>query len=407
MSRERAIVVTPRAPWPQDDGGRIGLWQTVWAAAQEWDVTLLALVPPAELDDPVPPEVTALGVDVVRIAHRPPPTWRAAVQGAWGRWPYTITRFQNPQLDARLRDLVARERPRFVLLNHLALGTYAASARPAAVVLREHNVESLWMERFASGPLPPWTRAYARHQAVRIAHAERELCEAADLVLAIHDEERELLARLAPRARVETVPVGIDPARFLPRAVADPPIVLVVGAFGWPPNADGLRRFLVEGWPALRTAAPHVRLRVAGKDLAPALRKEIDAAGGEAVGYVEDIAVEFAMARVLLVPLWVGAGSRVKIIEGAMAGVPVVSTSQGAEGLGFVDGHELLIDDLPAGLARGVLRLVADPAEAERIAAAARVLALERFALSAVAARANALCRSAVPRATEQTAAAP
>src|SRR5262249_28541990 len=140
VSRERAVVVTPRAPWPQDDGGRIGLWQTVWAAAQAWDVVLLTLVPPEEAHASVPSEVTALVAEVVRVPHRPPPTALAALRGTWGRWPYTLTRFRNAELARRLRAVVARDRPRFVFLNHLALGIYEADARPAPVVLREHNV---------------------------------------------------------------------------------------------------------------------------------------------------------------------------------------------------------------------------------------------------------------------------
>src|SRR6266850_1104862 len=209
-ARRAAIVATPRFPWPLDDGGRIALWQTLWSAARAYDVTLVSFVPPGTEHDPIPTQVRNLGVEVVRVPHRPPTAIAAALQGLLGRWPYTLARYRDPAFEDALRDIARSRRPAFALLNHLHLATYAEALEPLPVILRQHNVEHLWMRRFAeSRGLSP-VGLYARIQARRLRAAEAALCGRAILVLAIQDREAGTLRELAPGARVETLPVGID-----------------------------------------------------------------------------------------------------------------------------------------------------------------------------------------------------
>lgn len=398
MPRERAIVVTPRVPWPQDDGGRIVQWQTVWSAAQRWDVTLLALVPPEEMALPIPPEAQALGLRVERIPHRPPATWAAALAGLFGPWPFPLSRYRNPRLAHRLRELVAAERPRFVLFNHLHTGVYAADARPAAVVLFEHNIEYLWLERFAESVRNPLQRRFLRGQAGKMRRVETRLCAAADLVLAIQPEEADLLRNAVPGARIESLPLGLAPSRFADPAPIDPPVVLVVGSWNWIPNAQGLRRFLVEGARALLEAGAPVRIRVVGKGMSSELVEEVRSAGADPVGYVDDIRAELVAARLMIVPLWVGAGLRVKIVEAFACGLPVVATPLACEGLGVEDGREILLGDTPSELSARACELLRDPARAREVGLAGRARAQTDFALSSVAERMNDWCAAAAAR---------
>jgi glycosyltransferase involved in cell wall biosynthesis len=393
--RPRAVVVTPRTPWPLDDGGRIGLWQSLWSVAQEHDTTLVTLVLPGEEALPVPAEVGALGVEVVRVPHRPPPLPVALARGVLGRWPFTLTRFHSRALEDALRGVVARARPRFVHLNHLAMATHVGALAGPALVLREHNLEYRWLERYAERRRNPLERAFVSDQARRVRRAEGRLCGRMDLVLAIQDGEAEVLRALAPGVRVEVVPVGVDFRRFRAPRPASPPIVLLIGSYAWQPNADGALRFLEHGWPRVRARAPGARLRVVGKGLPAALAEAARGAGAEPVGYVEDAAPEFAAASALVVPLWTGAGTRVKIVEALAARVPVVSTALGAEGLGLEDGVHALLADEPGALGDSVARLLAEPALAARLAASGHALAEARFSLESVARRTNALCGEA------------
>lgn len=394
MNRPRAIVLTTRLPWPLDDGGHIGNYQTVWSLSRAYDTTLLTFVPPADLAAPVPAGLSDLGLRVVRVAHRPPAMPVAALRGLLGRWPYTLARYRSAEFDAALRRLVAETRPAFAFVNALHLTTYLNSLDGVPAVLRAPNLEHLWLERYADRLANPFVRAYARHQARRIESTEAERCGRCRLVLAIRDEEAEVLRRLAPGIRVETLPLGIDMTRYRPREPASPPIVALIGSWEWAPNVDGAREFLARGWPRLRARVPGVRLRLVGKRVSPEFGEAARRAGADVVGYVEDMTLEFARASALVVPLWMGSGVRVKIIEALAARVPVASTTLGAEGLGLRHGVHLALAETAETLGDAVAGLVEQPEHAQSLADAGHRHVHAAFDLSSVARRTLDLCAS-------------
>ena len=185
--------------------------------------------------------------------------------------------------------------------------------------------------------------------------------------------------RLAPprTTRVSVVPNGypvVDPLSQHRRA-GTPPVVLFQGTLRYPPNADAARFLVDEVGPALRALVPDARLRLVGLTT-PALAGLDDPPDVTLVGQVPDLGVELAAADLVLVPIRFGSGTRVKIIEAFAHGVPVVSTTLGAEGLGAVDGEHLLLGDDPASLARACARLLTDEGLRTRIVAAAHDLFL-------------------------------
>jgi len=386
MARRAALVLTPRLPWPLDDGGRIVLWQSLWAASRDHDVTLVSFVPRGTEGDPLPEPLRALTVKVVRVPHCPPPLLVAVIRGDLGRWPYTLARYQDAKFARAVRDQVAATRPEYALVNNLHLAPYVEALGDVPMILRQQNVEHIWMQR-----LFPTLRAlpavvYARRQARRLRCAERELCTRAALTLAIQGGEAEALRVLAPSARVRTVPIGVDLSRFHEPSPAAPPVVLLPGSFSWVPNVDGALRFLAEGWPRVRAAVPTARLRIAGKAPPSRLREAAGRAAGVTLAAdVPSMEDEFATATVVVVPLWVGAGARVKIVEAMAARVPVAATPLAVEGLALEPELHYACADDAASLGEQVAALLGNPAERTRLAATGRALAEARWSLEAAA----------------------
>jgi len=392
VSRPRALVLTTRLPWPLDDGGHIGNYQTLWSLSRQYDTTLLSFVPRSEVAAPAPDGLAALGIRLVRVAHRPPPMPVALLQGLFGRWPYTLARYRSAEFDAALRRLVAEVRPAFAFINALHLTTYLDALGGVPAVLRAHNLEHLWLARYAARLKNPLARLYARDQARRIERIEAERCSRCRLVLAIRDEEAAVLRILAPRTRVETVPLGIDMDRYRPRAPESPPVVALVGSWEWAPNVDGARAFLARGWPRVRARVPAARLQLVGKRIAPEFGEFARRAGADVVGYVDDMSVVFAHASALVVPLWMGSGVRVKIVEALAARLPVVTTSMGAEGLGLADGVHATFAETPEALGDSVSEMLEQPGRAQALADAGRAHVRERYSLTSVARRMTDLC---------------
>lgn len=396
MARPRALVLTPRFPWPLDDGGRVVSWQGLWSASRTHDVTLVAFVPPGTERDSVPDPVREVAPRVVRVPFRPPPAAIAALRGLFGRWPYTLARFQDPSFAAAIRGRVAADAPEYALVNHLHLAPYADALGRVPLVLREHNVEHLWMERYASGLGSGPRAAYARIQATRLRDAERSLCARAALVLAIQEGEAAALRALAPAARVETLPIGVDLERFHEPSPSRTPVVLLPASFGWEPNVAGAIRFLDEGWPRVRARHPEARLRVAGKAPPANLRAAAERAGAEVRADVPSMEAEFAEATVIVVPLWVGAGARVKIVEAMASHTPVIATRLAAEGLDLEPETHYVAGETPEDLADGISMLLESPRERDRLAFVGRSLAETRWSLEAVSRRQAALIAKAL-----------
>ena len=290
-----------------------------------------------------------------------------------------------------LRERVAVLTPSYVLANHLHMASYVEAIGDTPMILRQHNVEHLWMERYARERGFTPSGLYARSQAVRLKRAEAFLCRAAALTLAIQEGEAVILRALAPEARVATLPIGIDLSRYPPRRPSEPPVLLLAASFSWPPNVEGALRFLAEGWPRVQAGAPEARLRLAGKSPPASVVRAANKAGAEVAADVPSMPEEFARATLLLVPLWLGAGARVKIVEALAARLPVVATPFACDGLGLTPGVHYLEGETAAELADRALALLRDPARGDAPARAGRAVAEERWSLPAVARLQNEL----------------
>lgn len=396
MARSAALVLTTRFPFPLNDGGRIVLWQSVAATSRAHDVTLVSFVPPGTESGPIPKVVSAACARVIRVPHNPPSAPLAAWRGLMGRWPYTLARYQDPAFGWAITEAVKHDRPAFALVNHLHLAPYYEALEGVPMILREHNLEHRWMERYAQSRGVSPAGLYARLQAGRLRGAERELSERAALVLTIQEGEAAALRALAPRARVRTLPIAVELSRFLEPSPTAQPVVLLPGSFSWPPNTEGAIRFLERGWPRVRAGAPNARLRIAGKEPPPSLIAAAARAGAEVAADVPSMEEELSQATVVVVPLWVGAGARVKIVEAMASRVPVVATPAAAEGLELEPGLHYFSGESPEALGESVLELIHCSGERLRLAAQGLALAKSRWSLESVARQQEQMIREAL-----------
>lgn len=292
--------------------------------------------------------------------------------------PWALLR-PDPAAAAWAADEVARLAPDWVIGNYFnaaeafpALPPRAAGGPSTAILT--HDVFALRRDSLAALGRPPDFDA-------AMIPRETAAFRAADLVLAIKPEEAAHAAAAAPGTAVATLPFAVDaPAQDL--AGPRPPVALFVGAAN-PPNVDALAWLLAEIWPAVRARNPAARLRVAGRvaESHPGPWPE----GAEAVGFVPDLAPEYAGAAVVLAPIRFGSGVKIKLVEGLAHGLPAVATPGGAEGIGPLPAPVLRVADTAGGLAAAVAEALADP-EAAATRARARAEAAARWGRAAVAA---------------------
>ena len=391
------IAVTSEIPWPLDSGGHLRTYHLLRAVAARMAVRL---VTPAAHDRAHDGrralEDTGLEPHLVPMPPRNVAHESAKVVGAaLRREPYVLyARHRRRSVSRLLERELARHRADALYLDHLDALVYAHDGGDIPIVLDMHNVYSRIASR-AAAETGGLRRLYLEGQARLLQRMEQRAMRIAHTVFAVSDEESRYFRDLGAK-RVVLVPNGVDCATFasLPiTARPGPPTIVYVGALSWPPNASAARFLATEVLPAVQQRLPAARLVIVGKDPSQevlALARPDNQV--TVAANVADVTPYYRDAHVLAVPLQTGGGTRLKILEAFAAGVPVVSTAVGCEGLAVRDDEHLVVADRDH-FASAIVQLLLDSDRSRDLAERARSFAQARYdwgAIGAVAAEAVA-----------------
>jgi glycosyltransferase involved in cell wall biosynthesis len=287
-------------------------------------------------------------------------------------------------LQGRRFDVVNLE---FPYLAHFRLKQSPLGTPPPPLVIDAHEIAYDLVRQFAGNGPSLGRRLYAAVDWRKLRREELAAFRAAEGVCTCSVADQQRVLGEVPAARTAVIPNAADVDFYQPRQ-SDPPndghTVVFFGLMSTVPNIDGVLWFLREVWPRIAAERPQARCKIIG---ARPPQSVLDFAGPlvEITGFVDDLRPHLASAAALVVPLRLGGGTRLKIVEGMAMCKAIVSTTLGAEGIEAVPERDILIADEPAGFAASVVRLLDDPAMAARIGRAARQLAVERYAWSGAA----------------------
>jgi len=302
-------------------------------------------------------------------------------------------RYDVPALQRAIDRVLREERfdvvnLEFPYLGHLRFRQAPRGAAPPALVVDSHEIAYELVRQFASGANSAGRRFYAALDWRKLRREEIAAYRAADGVSACSALDAEKIRAQVPGARTMVIPNAADVEFYQPRPSDPPPdgrTVVFFGLMTTIPNVDGVHWFMREIWPRIEGRRPDALCKIIGSRPP---RSVLDLQGPKVAvtGFVEDLRPHLASAAAIVVPLRLGGGTRLKIVEGMAMRKAIVSTTLGAEGIEAAPGQDLLIADQPDEFAASVVRLLDDPALAERIGAAARKLAVEKYAWSAAGA---------------------
>jgi glycosyltransferase involved in cell wall biosynthesis len=243
----------------------------------------------------------------------------------------------------------------------------------ADCVLFQHNVETTIFERHARHGRTPLHRWFFGDQARRMREYEGRMCRDAQHVIAVSALDAQRMREMFQIDRVSDVATGVDVDYFRPPADRRPEIDFVfVGSMDWLPNSEGVVWFAREILPLIRQRKPDCRVAIVGRQPGPEVLALAAADPGiQVTGTVPDVRPYLWNAKVSILPLRVGGGTRLKVYEAMAAGLPLVSTTVGVEGLMGEPGRDLLIADSPADFADRCVELLDDPTRARQMGDAA------------------------------------
>jgi glycosyltransferase involved in cell wall biosynthesis len=369
-------------PYPPDGGVTIRSYNILRLLARRFDITLICLYRRATSRS-VEQSTTALArlattfVYPIEQEHSRARLLADHVLSVATGVVYTRYAYSNRSLRARLRSELASRSFAMVHVDSLDLSSYLPEIRGIPVACTHHNVESALLERRARLAPRSARAAYFRLQATLMRREERLWAPRVGLNVMVSDADATLLRRDVPDARTVVIPNGVDTTEFRPGDGPERGIVFV-GGMTWFPNRDALEYFASDLLPRLRAIGVDAPVTWVGRAL-PGAAEHYAPSGIKLTGYVDDVKPAVQAAACYVVPLRVGGGTRLKILDAWAMGKAIVSTSVGCEGLDARDGWNILIRDDPDAFAEAVRRVLEDRQLRERLEANARATAEQQY----------------------------
>ena len=376
------MILCPECPYPAAGGGALRTASLVEYLAERYALDAVVFRSAGAPD----PRETALRRRARRILvlelpyhrrHRAARAWRN-LRRLWRGVPPLVERFSG--FEDEVRAFASGTDYRLAVVEHFWCAPYAAALRAPGrrLVLDLHNVESAL--HAGCGDAETWPLSAVHRRFARICRRlERRWLPEYSLVLTASEADARRTVELCPDARVAVYPNTIPWVRLPERAADGPLAVVFSGNLEYHPNQAAVRWFRREIWPRLRERHPELVWRLIGKNPEAVRRYASGDARIELVGPVDDAVAEIAKATVAVAPLLAGSGTRVKILEAWAAGVPVISTPIGAEGLEGAPGRELVLAETAEEFAAAVDDLLRDAEKRRKLARAGRRLFESRY----------------------------
>jgi glycosyltransferase involved in cell wall biosynthesis len=346
-----------------DHGHRVEVWNV---SEEDWDA---GAVPD--------------GVIVRWLPARRRDGWRAKLAALASPLPEEAWRAAHPSV-AQALDTVAQGAFDVAIVEQAHLGAHADRLGQLSIplVLDAQNIESLLTRQLARGAARAAHRARLAADAAKYARLERRLFASAAMVAVTSEQDAARARAMAPGAHVEVHRSGVDLEFFewTDHSSAAGARMVMTGTLGYPPNLDAALWTHDAVLPAIRAAVPGATVSLVGHSAPDQLRRlHAPSAGFTVVGQVPDVRPYLADADTFLMPLRAGSGTRLKAVEALAAGIPIVSTALGVEGLGLVERGLVLLAERPDEFAAAVARLVSDEELRRRLSLEGRAYVEREF----------------------------
>lgn len=377
----RVLFLSYWFPYPLSNGSRIRIYNFMKALSSRHQVFLISLLQP----ESNPEDATALA-DICTVVslhqeRRFATNSLKSVAGLFSARPRSAVATYDPAVRAAVQQAIKRINPHVIVVSTLGVVEYVLGQEQIPSVLLDHNCEFALLKRSAAlvpNRLKRWRYALGWR---KFARWEAKICQQFTAVVMPTLDDHAEMRNFAPHLNnIHVIPNGADAEHFDPTQWSPRPEQLLYnGPVTYHANLDAVEYYAAAIYPLLRTKFPQLKLLVTGHTYGADIQRVQECPGIEFTGYVSDIRDLLYQSALCVVPLRKGAGMRLKIPEAMAAGVPVVSTALGAEGLTAQHEEHLLLADTPAAFAAAVERVLTEQALAQRLHTNARRLIEEQY----------------------------
>lgn len=372
----KILQLSPQFPFPHDDGGKIGIANlTKEFSKLGHDVTFVCFsgqdVPVQHLQE------AEKWARIIVIPHSTRNSLKRIFSAVLFNKSLYLSKHFSTSIATKLREVLKSEQFDAIQCDHSAmapLGFFAQTFLKAPVGIRVHNVEWVIWQRYADN-LPKFSlkRIFIQQQARLLKNAEKEFFKKADVNFAVSEKDKDRALETSPGANVVFAGLGVNTEEWTPddSITRDPFELVLATTFAWIHNADGVEWFLKNVWPMVKQRIPQMHLTLIGKE-PPAWLDSFKNHGVSVTGYVDTVPPFVNRAAASIVPLFVGSGTRIKILEAMAMETPVVATKIAAEGIWASESEGLFVVENAEDFAVKIIELCTNPAFQKEVGKAAR-----------------------------------
>ncbi len=341
----KILFVSALLPYPPHQGGQVRMYNLLKQVAKHHEITLFSFIRTEDEKQYVKKLDFCTRVVTVLRGNAWQP--RYIFSAALGTKSFLYTTYENSKMRQAISDELSGNQYDLIHLEP----SYVWPSLPKTdipVVVTEHNIEFSIYQGYVAQYRYPFLRPLLYWDVMKLRWWEKHIWKKASHVITVSESDRDTIGNATNIACVHVVPNGVNLTQFTFRPKKKPgKRILFVGYFGWLQNRDALAYLLDVLWPKIIQSEKDMTLRVVGKKLPKHMREKVADVGGTYGEEVEDIVAEYHNADCLLAPIRIGGGTRYKILEAMATGLPVVTTTVGAQGLAVTANQEILVADDP------------------------------------------------------------
>jgi len=371
----RILQLVPRFPFPEDDGGKIGIANIYKEFAKKGHEVTLFSLNHLRLDDSSVKYAEQFG-KVIILNSDTKNNLKNIVKAFLANKSIYINKHNHKSvynfIDDLLSNLSKHEKYDIVHADHTCmspLAIYIAKKLNIPVGQRLHNIEYKIWERYVDGlsRLNP-KYYYLKYQARLLQNEEQNIFNQIDVGFAITKTDMKIARTISPSANIILASAGVDLDIFKinPKLKKNKNQLVIATTFNWVHNIEGLKWFINQVLPLIKQEIPDISLRIIGKN-PPSEFNNFNNLGVEVLGYVKSVIPYLQQANIYIAPLFVGSGIRIKILEALAMGLPVIATTVSAEGIEIDQNSGLFICNDPKEQAKNIIGLLKNPENIDKL----------------------------------------
>lgn len=353
----RILMLTSEVPYPPTDSNRAVVYHLVRDFQKKHEVSLVAI---GGGDAPEDVEVVrGLVHELVVVPHEIKKTFGRRVASLLSVWPFGVLLYRNAAVAAAVEKLLVTREFDVILGGNINMAQYTAELKRIPKIIAPLDAVSLYYRRQLSHTANPAALVYSFLQYLKVRRYERRMYSRYDACVLVARRDAEVIRELCPGLPIFFAPSGTD-LTPLKEAGKDPGAIAFSGVMDYPPNVDAAIYFAETIFPLVKKVVPTATFHVVGKNPAAEVRDLERLDGVIVTGTVPDVKEHLRRMEVYVCPMRLGAGMKMKIVEALSVGLPVVSTTRGAEGMDLVEGRDIIVADEAASFAAAVAKLLGD-----------------------------------------------